>query len=162
MGFLTISWRRGTDEERYQEGKVEKSRQRLSVATVLTRLGRAHDPTARAAWRTAAGRVEVDGMPDSVYTRVWNRLTHQRGKIMNTRLFTAIIERCPDTGLLVGSIPGWPGAHTQGETLAELDRNLAEVIGMLLEDGEPALESEFVGTRTIEVEVPDPCPSSPS
>jgi predicted RNase H-like HicB family nuclease len=99
-------------------------------------------------------------MPDSVYTRVWNRLTHQQGKTMNARLFTAIIERCPDTGLLVGSIPGWPGAHTQGETLAELDRNLAEVIGMLLEDGDPALESEFVGTRTIEV--PDPCPCSPS
>ena len=99
-------------------------------------------------------------MPDPVYTGVLNRLTHKQGKTMNTRLFTAIIERCPATGLLVGSIPGWPGAHTQGETLAELDRNLAEVIGMLLEEGEPALESEFVGTRTIEV--PDPCPSSPS
>ena len=69
---------------------------------------------------------------------------------------------CPDTGLLVGSIPGWPGRHTQGETLAELDRNLAEVIGMLLEEGEPALESEFVGTRTIEVpdRVPAPRPEA--
>ncbi len=62
------------------------------------------------------------------------------------RDFTAVIERCPDTGLYVGYIPGFPGAHSQGETLDELQQNLAEVIGMLLEDGEPQLESEFVGT----------------
>jgi len=33
----------------------------------------------------------------------------------------------------------------------ELQRNLGEVIGMLLEDGEPVLESEFVDVRTIQV-----------
>lgn len=65
--------------------------------------------------------------------------------------FTAVIERCPDTGLLVGYVPGFPGAHSQGETLDELNRNLEEVIGMLLEDGEPKLESEFVGTQTVQV-----------
>jgi len=48
-------------------------------------------------------------------------------------------------------VPGWPGAHSQGETLDELRRNLEEVLGMLLEDGEPKLESEFVGTQTIQV-----------
>ncbi|HEX7448760.1 MAG TPA: type II toxin-antitoxin system HicB family antitoxin [Pirellulales bacterium] len=68
--------------------------------------------------------------------------------------FTAVIERCPDTGLLVGYVPGFPGAHSQGETLDELNRNLEEVIGMLLEDGEPKLESEFVGTQTIQVAWP--------
>ncbi len=62
------------------------------------------------------------------------------------REFTAVIEKCPDTGLLVGYVPGFPGAHSQGETLDELNRNLAEVIGMLMEDGEPELESEFFGT----------------
>jgi predicted RNase H-like HicB family nuclease len=53
------------------------------------------------------------------------------------RTFTAVVEQCPDTGLFVGYVPGFPGAHSQGETLDELNRNLAEVIGMLLEDGEP-------------------------
>ncbi len=65
--------------------------------------------------------------------------------------FTAVIERCPDTGLFVGYIPGFPGAHSQGETLDELQQNLAEVIGMLLEDGEPRLESEFIGTQRVQV-----------
>jgi hypothetical protein len=32
-----------------------------------------------------------------------------------------------------------------------LKENLAEVISMLLEDGEPSLESEFVGTQTVQV-----------
>jgi predicted RNase H-like HicB family nuclease len=67
------------------------------------------------------------------------------------RAFTAVIERCPDTGLFVGYVPGFPGAHSQGETIEELHSNLSEVIGMLLEDGEPRLESEFVGTQTVEV-----------
>lgn len=65
--------------------------------------------------------------------------------------FTAVIERCIDTGLYVGYIPGFLGAHSQGETLDELSKNLQEVIEMLLEDGEPSLESEFVGTRQIAV-----------
>ena len=65
------------------------------------------------------------------------------------REFTAVIEKCPDTGFLVGYVPGFPGAHSQGETLDELNRNLAEVIGMLMEDGEPELESEFFGTQKV-------------
>jgi predicted RNase H-like HicB family nuclease len=67
------------------------------------------------------------------------------------RTFTAIIERCPDTGQFVGYVPGFPGAHSQGATLDELQQNLREVVAMLLEDGEPTLEAEFVGTQTIEV-----------
>jgi predicted RNase H-like HicB family nuclease len=67
------------------------------------------------------------------------------------RSYTAIIERCPDTGLFVGYVPGLPGAHSQGETIDELNANLAEVIEMLLEDGEPAMESEFIGTQTVQV-----------
>ncbi|MEX2138038.1 MAG: type II toxin-antitoxin system HicB family antitoxin [Pirellulales bacterium] len=65
--------------------------------------------------------------------------------------YTAVIERCPDTGLFVGYVPGFPGAHSQGETLDELQQNLAEVIGMLLADGEPQLESEFIGTQKVQV-----------
>jgi predicted RNase H-like HicB family nuclease len=67
------------------------------------------------------------------------------------RTFTAVIERCPDTGLLVGYVPGFPGAHSQGETLDELQRNLVEVIRMLLEEGEPELESEFIGIQQVQV-----------
>jgi predicted RNase H-like HicB family nuclease len=65
------------------------------------------------------------------------------------RTFTAVIERDPDTGLYVGYVPGWPGAHSQGETLDELQANLREVVGLLLEDGEPRLEAEFVGVQTV-------------
>ncbi|MCX7001630.1 MAG: type II toxin-antitoxin system HicB family antitoxin [Candidatus Sumerlaeota bacterium] len=67
------------------------------------------------------------------------------------RVFTAVVERCPDTGLLVGFVPGFPGAHSQGVTMEELRQNLLEVIEMLLEDGEPVLEGEFVGTQNIVV-----------
>ena len=65
------------------------------------------------------------------------------------RTFSAVIERCAGTGLLVGYVPGFPGAHSQGETLEELQVNLQEVITMLLEDGEPAMESDFVGLQQI-------------
>ena len=67
------------------------------------------------------------------------------------RTFSAVVEKCPDTGLYVGYVPGFPGAHTQAKTLDELQRNLREVIEMLLEDGEPSLEAEFVGTQMVVV-----------
>jgi predicted RNase H-like HicB family nuclease len=63
--------------------------------------------------------------------------------------FTAVVERDPETGLFVGYVPGFPGAHSQGESLDELNLNLREVISMLLEDGEPELEAEFVGIQTV-------------
>ncbi len=65
------------------------------------------------------------------------------------RTYTAVIERCPDTRLYVGYVPGFPGAHSQGETLEELNANLREVIELLLEDGEPILDGEYVGTQTV-------------
>ncbi len=65
--------------------------------------------------------------------------------------FTAVVERCPETRLYVGYIPGFPGAHTQGATLDELQENLEEVVAMLLEDGEPRLEAEFIGTQTVSI-----------
>lgn len=51
------------------------------------------------------------------------------------KIYSAVIERCPETGLFIGFVPGFPGAHSQGETLDEINRNLQEVIAMLLEDG---------------------------
>jgi len=67
------------------------------------------------------------------------------------RNFSAVIERDPDTGLFVGFVPGFPGAHSHGATLDELNANLREVISMLLEDGDPVLESEFVGVQNVAV-----------
>jgi len=67
------------------------------------------------------------------------------------KTFTAVVEKCPETGLYVGYVPGFPGAHSQAETLDELNQNLQEVIGMLLEDGGPNIESEFIGIQTVKV-----------
>lgn len=74
-----------------------------------------------------------------------------RNGVMNMRQYTAVVEHCPDTNLYVGYIPGFPGAHSQGETLDELAQNLREVVTMLLEDGDPHLETEFVGTQSVVV-----------
>ena len=65
------------------------------------------------------------------------------------RKFTAVVEQDFETGLFVGYVPGFPGAHSQASSLDELSENLREVISMLLEDGKPELESEFVGIQTV-------------
>lgn len=67
------------------------------------------------------------------------------------RTFTAVVEKCSETGLFVGFIPGFPGAHTQGDSLDELRSNLQEVISMLMEDGMPEMESEYIGTQLVTV-----------
>jgi predicted RNase H-like HicB family nuclease len=67
------------------------------------------------------------------------------------RRFVAIVERCPETGLYVGWVPGVPGAHSQGQSLDELHQNLQEVLQMLQEDGEIEAPSEFVGMQVITV-----------
>ncbi len=67
------------------------------------------------------------------------------------RSFTAVVEKCSETGLFVGYVPGFPGAHSQAETLEALHGNLEEVVSMLLEAGTPALKAEFIGTQTIQV-----------
>ncbi len=67
------------------------------------------------------------------------------------RTFTAIIEKDHATELYVGYVPGFAGAHSQGETLDELQKNLCEVIEMLLGDEEPKIDTEFVGTQQITV-----------
>jgi predicted RNase H-like HicB family nuclease len=65
--------------------------------------------------------------------------------------FTAVIERDTHTGLYVGYVPGFPGAHSQAATLDELNRNLREVVDMLLEDGNPNLNAEFIGTQQVSI-----------
>lgn len=70
---------------------------------------------------------------------------------VSVKHFTAVIERDADTGLYVGWVPGFAGAHSQGETLDELRANLQEVVEMLLEEGDPQLASIFIGTQSVEV-----------
>lgn len=67
------------------------------------------------------------------------------------KTYQAVVEKCPDTRLYVGYVPGFPGAHSKGETLDELNSNFREVISMLLEDGEPQLETEFIGIQNVVV-----------
>ena len=67
------------------------------------------------------------------------------------RTFTAVVERCPDTGFFIGYVPGLSGAHSQAETLEELNANLVDVLTMILDDGEPAMTAEFIGTQTVTV-----------
>ncbi len=67
---------------------------------------------------------------------------------------TGYIEKDLETGLYVAIVPGISGAHTQAETLDELQKNLKEVVELCLEEMD--LESreqlpEFVGIQQFEV-----------
>ena len=53
------------------------------------------------------------------------------------KTLSVVVEKCSQTGLYVGYAPSLPGAHTQAETLDELENNLCEVLSILLEDGKP-------------------------
>ena len=67
------------------------------------------------------------------------------------KTYTAVIEKCMDTGLYVGYVPGVPGAHSQGVTLDELSENLREVLEMLVEEGEPQTDGQFIGTQILTI-----------
>jgi len=69
--------------------------------------------------------------------------------------FTAYVEWDPDSRLYVGSIPGIQGAHTQGASLDELQKNLKEVLQLCLEEYHGSLDDlpHFVGLQQIEVTV---------
>ena len=71
------------------------------------------------------------------------------------RTFTAYVEFDPETQFYVGTVPGLPGAHTQGATLDELQNNLREVIELILEErtarGEAIEIEPFVGIQQIVV-----------
>ena len=80
-----------------------------------------------------------------------SRFRAARVRLSCMKTFTAVVERSPETGLFVGFIPGVPGAHTQAQSLDELNANLREVLAMLLEDGEPHIDAEFIGTQLVQV-----------
>jgi predicted RNase H-like HicB family nuclease len=70
---------------------------------------------------------------------------------IGAKTYTYVIERCRGTTGYTGYVPGWPGAHSQGETLEELKNHMQEVIDLLLEDGEPDLDADFYGVDAIRV-----------
>ena len=65
------------------------------------------------------------------------------------KTFTAYVEKDMETGLYVGIVPGIPGAHTQAETLDELQANLKEVLELCLEEFEGSVDDlpQFVGVQ---------------
>ena len=68
----------------------------------------------------------------------------------------AYIERDVESGSYVAVVPGIPGAHTQAETLDELQVKLKEVIELCLEKMDPEERKnlpEFVGIQQIEVAI---------
>lgn len=96
----------------------------------------------------------ADRIADSAVAKIDRNASLRLQKLtypFEMKVFTAIIERDPQTQLYVGYVPGFPGAHSQGETLNELRENLREVIELLLEDESLVFETEFVGTQQITV-----------
>ena len=71
--------------------------------------------------------------------------------MLASMVLNALIERDLETGLLVGSVPGVPGAHTQGESVEEVCRNLEEVIALLRDEDAFHPESEFVATTALAI-----------
>lgn len=68
--------------------------------------------------------------------------------------FVAYIEYDPESKMYVGTVPGIPGAHTQGVSLDELQEHLKEVLELCLEElAEDELDSlpRFVGIQQVEV-----------
>jgi predicted RNase H-like HicB family nuclease len=71
------------------------------------------------------------------------------------KTFTAYIEFDRETQLYVGIVAGIPGAHTQGATLDELQKNLKEVLELCLEEFRGQVDDlpRFVGLQQLEVAI---------
>lgn len=69
---------------------------------------------------------------------------------MKNYQFTALIEQDKETGYYIGHIPSLPRAHTQAESLDELQKNLLEVTQLCLEELDKAeinlLQNDYIGT----------------
>ncbi len=70
---------------------------------------------------------------------------------MKNLQFTIVIEKDPTTNLFIGYVPGMVGAHSQGETIDELKSNLKDVIGLCIQEGDPFIVGEYIGTDQLEV-----------
>jgi len=84
---------------------------------------------------------------------VYNKTGKSQWEV-NMYKITAYVEKDTESGLYVGVVPGIPGAHTQADSLDELQKNLKEVVELCLEqmDSEAKKEiPEFVGIQQVEV-----------
>ena len=68
---------------------------------------------------------------------------------------TAYVRWDESVGLFAGTVPGVPGAHSQGATIEELRDNLREVMEQLAGEGLLELDGipEFVGLQQVAVAV---------
>lgn len=69
------------------------------------------------------------------------------------KTFTAFIEYDEESKLYVGIIPNVVGAHSQAETLDELQRNLQEVLELCIDENPEIINDpmHFVGTQQVEI-----------
>jgi predicted RNase H-like HicB family nuclease len=69
------------------------------------------------------------------------------------RQFVVFVEYDPESQLYIGTVPGLHGAHSQGANLDELQKNMQEVVELVLEDLGENVEDlpVFVGLQTVAV-----------
>ena len=72
-----------------------------------------------------------------------------------TLTVTAYVRWDESVRLFAGTVPGVPGAYTQGATIEELRDNLREVMELLAEEGLLDLDGipEFVGLHQVAIAV---------
>lgn len=72
-----------------------------------------------------------------------------------TLTVTAYVRWDESVQLYAGTVPGIPGAYTQGATLDELRDNLCEVLELLAEEGVVDADEipRFVGLQQLQVAV---------
>jgi len=69
---------------------------------------------------------------------------------------TGYIEWDAESGYYVATVPSIPGAHTQAQSLDELQKNLKEVVELCLQDLDPEERKslpEFIGLQQLEVSI---------
>ena len=64
------------------------------------------------------------------------------------------IERDPESGFYIAIVPSIPGAHTQAETLDELNLKLKEVLDLCVQEMDAEEKKsipEFIGMSQLEI-----------
>ncbi len=78
------------------------------------------------------------------------RLT--RGAMLPRMIFNALIERDPDSDVLVGSVPEVRSAYTQGASVEEVLERLTEVLQLLAEEGMVNIDGGIAFNTTLRME----------
>ncbi|MBO9687266.1 type II toxin-antitoxin system HicB family antitoxin [Roseateles chitosanitabidus] len=80
------------------------------------------------------------------------KLLSVRGAMLPRMIFNALIERDPDSDVLVGSVPDVRSAYTQGATITEVLERLTEVLEMLAEEGLVNIDGGIAFNTTLRLE----------